>query len=239
MEIPSPVSERLPASGPNGSCNELVKGIIHSQLGKARPELAKKVISLGNEEDGVLDAIDMEKMLKKYAFPSEEPVEIEKAFEGIYNGKMSLAVFNKLASDFPNIQGSVSILVFKDHLKELHKLNPNNYPTEGMEIIKSSLSRFKKPFTLQKETDDFYIFDLAINETKDVENLGKITSIATIEPIVFFKNSSPTNRFFKIPEAVIKKVENKITDDADERLAFIVELREGRMSLEAAVDRKD
>ncbi|MDD4975911.1 MAG: hypothetical protein PHY93_16255 [Bacteriovorax sp.] len=37
-----------------------------------------------------------------------------------------------------------------------------------------------------------------------------------------------------MPEAVTKKVEDKIIDPFDDRLAFVGELREGRMSLDAA-----
>lgn len=180
-------------------------------------------------QNAIFDAADLNALTDQYGMMSDEPVELLTAFEGVYNGRMSLSVFQKLKSEYPNIQGSVSAIVFKDHMASL------GYPSDSIELIKTTFDQMKKTFSVQAETKDYFIIDIPVSGAKDANFLGKISSATTMEPLIFSKDGViPTNRFFKIPKSVVKKIASKITDSTDERLTFVNMLRDYRMTMDAA-----
>ncbi|MDD4975912.1 MAG: hypothetical protein PHY93_16260 [Bacteriovorax sp.] len=111
----------------------------------------------------------------------------------------SLSVFQKLSTEFPNAQGAVSALVFKEQLSALNKAKPEWYSNDEQAIIKKTLDQYKKSYSIVKETNDYYLIDIPINGTPDVKFLGKFSALTPIQPIVFSKKwCFPYKSFFQV-----------------------------------------
>jgi hypothetical protein len=186
-------------------------------------------------ENGVLDALDMEKLTVQYDyFVSNQPIELTSAFAALKKGKMSFSVFQTIISEYPTNSTSVNALIFKEHLKVLHKEKPTLYPANGFELIESTFNQKHKIFTLKEEALDYYIIEVPMNGAKDISFLERLANISMIQPILFSVNSSvPTNSFFKVPSTLIEQISKNIVDKFDERHVLIYLLEEGQITLDA------
>lgn len=186
---------------------------------------------------GVLDTTDLDKMLEKYHMFSEDaPAEVIKAFGALYNGHMTLSVFKKIITEYPNLSGSVSAIVYKSRLSELHKKKPSWYSGNGTDLINETMKNFKISSYSIQEAPEYYIIDILINGSKDAELLGALGTTSVMQPQIFLKSmQNPTNHFFKVPDEVFFQVQNKIkTNGSDDRFHFLNMLKAGHMTLDAA-----
>lgn len=235
--IQSPKVERTTASVESSACNDIIQDLFKAAHAIIKGEKSPgKLSSIGMADDGIIDSAELEKLVEEYGMASDAPEEMKTAFQGLYNGKMSLSVFKDLSKEFPNVQGTVSALIFKDHLSALNVAQPKSFAADGKAQIKMTLDHYKMSYSIKKETKDYYLIDIPISEAKDAKFLGMFSALTPIQPIVYAKDGAiPTNRFFKLPDSVIQKMEEQIhTQDADVRYSFVQMLRKGNITLDAA-----
>ncbi len=226
----SPIGNRDVASVE--SCLELAGKILNT---KVIPEgVVNKLVEVS--DDAIVERHLLDKLTDEFGLLSEQPQELLEAYGAFYSGRMSLTVFRKISSEYPNLKGHVSLLIFKDVLKSLHlddQLSPN-----GKEIIEKTFSKFGKKFQYRAETVDYYVLDFPVSDASDAVFLGKLGTISVIHPLIYAKDASvPTNNFFKLPQATIrefnKRIKDKVKRDSDVRYGLLRQLENQRMTYDA------